>query len=98
MLNRVYRVFYSAFLRSLDSEAALKTWLGCNLVAISFDGRIILLMLMSLGTIIPDNQRKRKFLMSIDHIIIAFLKIKSLIQSKSLEEIFMKSHSFLKTF
>ena len=54
---------------------ALKTWLGCNLVAISFDGSIILLMLMSLGTIIPDNQRKRKFLMSIDHII-AFLKVK----------------------
>jgi hypothetical protein len=35
--------------------------------------------LMSLGTIIPDNQRKRKFLMSIDHIIIAFpSKVKSL--------------------
>ena len=66
------------------SEVALKTWLGCNLLAISFDGSIILLMLMSLGTIIPDNQRKRKFLMSIDHII-AFLKV------KCLEEIFMKS-------
>jgi hypothetical protein len=77
------------FWEALYSEVALKTWLGCNLLAIPFDGSIILLMLMSLGTIIPDNQRKRKFLMSIDHII-AFLKVKSPLEI-SFQEIFMKS-------
>ena len=70
--------FTLLFWEACYSQAVLEIWLGCNLVAISFDGSIILLMLMSLGTIIPDNQRKRKFLMSIDHIIIVFLKVKSL--------------------